>query len=259
MENSVQNRTEHILNLMTSCETVESDADGLLTEHSTQADAMARSSILEDAYKGETAYILTCGPSLGRIWDTKLQSFLAGKLVIAVKQALELDPAIADFHLYNEVRMKDYAYHPATVRLGCSRFMKEHPPHVHYPVNGYTYDQALFVTNRYADWSLDQSFVRPWGIGIMFELGLFLPVYLGCSRILIMGFDMNSAGQYHFYDTGSEMDSSHYEVDDEEFGYARSSIHHYLDWTKTRNVEVKAYSPLSTLPIPQVEDIESWE
>ncbi len=212
----------------------------------------------KNAYCGETAYILSCGPSIDEIWNKALKRFLRNRLVISIKQTYDLAPEIMDFHLYNEIRMRSYRYNPNTIRVSCSQFDAAYPSHLHFPIRRYRYDNAVFATNEYAKWDLDFSYERPWGVGIMFELGLFFPVYLGCSRIVIMGFDMNANGKYHFYDDAPEQDSVAYHVDREEFEYARSSIPHYLKWAKGKGVEVRLYSPLSALPIPQIEGIEAW-
>jgi len=208
---------------------------------------------LRGAYAGKVAFILTCGPSLDQVWSEELKEMLSEKLVIAVKQAQKLAPEIVDFHLYNEARMEDYDYgNFPTVRLSVSQFMPDHPSHIHYPIASYKYEDALFVTNKYEEWNLTKGVTRPWGVGIMFELGLHLPIYLGCRAAVIMGFDMNNSGKYHFYDETEQADSKHYKVDSEEFGYARTSSAHYTEWSNSKGMEVALYSPMSELNIPQI-------
>lgn len=230
----------------------------LLSNKDIEGASKRRSLSICNVYQGETAYILSCGPSMKEVWNDKLRNFLNDRLVISIKQAHDLAPEITDIHLYNEIRMKDYDYPGSTLRISCSKFMSEYPSHIHYPIRQYKWDNAIMVTNEYEKWSFAKSYERPWGVGIMFELGLFLPVHLGCKRVVIMGFDMNSKGKYHFYDEAVESDSKFYKVDKEEFQYTKSSIPHYLKWAEAKGVKVKAYSPLSELPIPQVKDIYSW-
>lgn len=217
-----------------------------------------RTKYIRNAYVGETAYIISCGPSIELIWNDEVSTFLEDKLVIAIKQSHNLAPNITDFHLYNEVRMQTYSYPSTTVRLSCSKFMPKYPSHIHYPIHQYKWNNALIVTNEYEKWSLENRHDRPWGVGIMFEIGLYLPVYLGCRRALIMGFDMNDKGKYHFYDTSKNSDRIYYQVDIDEFKYVKSTIPYYLAWAKNKGLEVKLFSPLSALPIPQVKDIYSW-
>lgn len=229
----------------------------LLSNKNYEEISKKRSSHIYDAYKGETAYILSCGPSMEKVWNDELRNFLSDKLIISIKQTHDLAPENTDIHLYNEVRMKDYHYPSDTLRISCSKFMPEYPSHIHYPIREYNWENAVMVTNEYDKWSLEKSFERPWGVGIMFELGLFLPVHLGCKRVILMGFDMNDRGKYHFYDEAGECDSKFYNVDKEEFQYAKSSVPHYLKWAEARGLEVKLYSPFSELPIGKIYDIYS--
>lgn len=211
---------------------------------------------LKDAYKGETAFVLTCGPSLGEVWDDNLKDFLSDKLVISVKQAHHQAPEIFDFHMFNEVRMEPYEYPAQTNVLSVSQFLKDYPSHIHYPIHRYKYHKSLFVTHQYDRWDPERRFVRPWGVGIMFELGLQLPIYLGCKKVVIIGFDMNNTGKYHFYDDKDEEDSVHYDVHKGEFKDAPATIPHYLKWTQKKGTDVKLYSPLSALPIDQLKDFD---
>ncbi len=229
-----------------------------LSENNYTEISKLRNNYLHNFYKGKTAYILSCGPSIDRVWDNKLEDFLSDKLVISIKQAHDLAPEISDFHLYNEVRMKSYNYPANTIKISCSKFSPDYPSHIHYPIREYKWEKSLFVTNEYERWQLDHSYERPWGVGIMFEIGLFLPIHLGCKRVLIIGFDMDPNGKYHFYDDSKEKDSKAYKVDRDEFKYVQATIPHLLSWARKLGVDLKLYSPLSALPIPQIRDVYSW-
>lgn len=217
-----------------------------------------RVSYLRDKYIGETCYILTCGPSLNEVWSGELGEFLKDKLVVAVKQAFDLIPNACDFHLFNTVRLKEYNYPGPTMRLSVWECSKLARSHIHFPLlPGHSWDEAIIRTNKYEDYgNLETSLERPLGTGIMFEVGLFLPVLLGCRRALVIGFDMNQTGKYHFY-RSDDSDSTNY-AREGECHYAQQSIPHYLDWANRHGLEVKAYSPCSALSIPQVEDIYCW-
>lgn len=211
---------------------------------------------LKNAYAGETAFILTCGPSLGEVWNDELEEFLSDKLVIAVKQAQYKSPDICDFHLYNEIRMEEYTYHPDTICLGVSRFMPKHAPHIHFPIKSYDWDDSLFLTKDFKNADLETQLVRPWGIGIMYELGLFLPLFLGCTKSVTIGFDMNKTGNYHFYDDKKSEDASFYKVDEEEFDHAADTAGEWDRWAKTHGHEARLYSPQSALPILKLKTLE---
>ncbi|TKX79401.1 hypothetical protein EXE53_16020 [Halorubrum sp. SD626R] len=233
--------------------------DDLLTRFDKEVVSRARNNYLHEKYEGETAYILTCGPSIDEVWNEELREFLKDKLVLAVKQTHDLAPEIVDFHLYNEVRHRAYDYPSETIRVSVSEFMPEFPSHIHYPIQTYEWDETVFVTDEYEPWRLDNSYERPWGIGIMFEIGLFLPVHFGCDKILIMGFDMNKEGKYHFYDESKDEDSDSYGVDEEEFYYAQRTIPALMEWINKNEVTVRNYSPKTALDIPQVDRLSEWK
>lgn len=72
-----------------------------------------------------------CNPTLADIWCDELRDCLADKLVISMKQAYDLAPDISDFHLCNEVRIKDSDYPVSTVRLSVSQYEQGHPRHAY--------------------------------------------------------------------------------------------------------------------------------
>ena len=69
-----------------------------------------RLNLLENKYKGETAYLVTCGPSLANHDDNILMDKLRDKLVLSVKQAHDVVGDISDFHLLNTYNLKEYHY-----------------------------------------------------------------------------------------------------------------------------------------------------
>jgi len=228
-----------------------------------------RNEFIQNAYAGETACILTCGPSIKEVCTDEFLDFLSDKLVIAVKQTHDLRPEITDIHLVNTVRLKPYEYPAPTIRISAERafqdkFREDFPSHINYPIKHDTIvdhdvTKAMMAVNDYAEWTLDRSMERRWGIGVMFEVGLFLPLHLGCRKVLIVGFDMNQDGAYHFY--REQENASDLFARPEEFVYARSSIPHYIKLAKERGMDVSQYSPLSDLPIPQLgslEEVRSW-
>ena len=65
------------------------------------SDLQEQVDILKDSYKGDTAYILNCGPSLSDYSEEFLKEYLADKLTISVKQAYSAFPEVTDFHFFN--------------------------------------------------------------------------------------------------------------------------------------------------------------
>jgi GT2 family glycosyltransferase len=212
---------------------------------------------LRGHYAGETAYILTCGPSLEAVWNEELKEFLADKLVIACKQAYDLAPEICDFHLYNTVRLKDYDYPHETIRMSVWGYPASNPPHIHFPLRAnHNYANSLIVTHDYERFGdLVAAYERPLGVGIMFEIGLFLPLLLGCSQTVIIGFDMNETGKYHFYRAEGEGDSRKY-AREGECRQAQISSDFYWRWAERKGLRAWLYSPLTALMMPRLDTLE---
>ena len=62
-------------------------------------DNQDRINALKDTAKDQTAYLITCGPSLTTHNREELLNKLEGKLVIACKQAYEYVKEVSTFHL----------------------------------------------------------------------------------------------------------------------------------------------------------------
>jgi len=57
-----------------------------------------RVKVLKDAFKGETAYICTSGPTFSQFSEKALHNRLKDKLVLSIKQTQKFVNEIADFH-----------------------------------------------------------------------------------------------------------------------------------------------------------------
>ena len=73
-------------------------------------DSYDRVKHLKDKYNGETAYILTSGPSVNDIPEELLNEKLKDKLVISIKQSIDRVPNITDYHLLNFCKLTRYNY-----------------------------------------------------------------------------------------------------------------------------------------------------
>jgi len=65
---------------------------------------------LDGMFKGETAYLVTCGPTLTTHAKAVLMEKLKDKLVICVKQSINYLNEICDFHIMSVYNYQDYAY-----------------------------------------------------------------------------------------------------------------------------------------------------
>lgn len=174
-----------------------------------QKSAHAKLKALEGSAKGETCYILASGPSLKEYSPGQLEEMLDGKLVMALKQAFEYAPTVVDFLILNSWNFQKYEYsrrHPLVVR-------EEGPSDP--PVFGGE-DVKLNVVSvddistqlarkkNFDDYLFSKQIERPWGPGVLYEVGFYLAVHLGASRIVTLGWDVgvkSSPVMPHFYET----------------------------------------------------------
>ena len=92
-------------------------------------DSYERLKLLKDKYKDETAYIVTCGPSLKNYNQDKLKKFLKDKFVLGVKQSYDILEDIIDIHLLNFCNSKPYNYKNINnTIINWIVFMADQPP-----------------------------------------------------------------------------------------------------------------------------------
>ncbi len=218
----------------------------------------ARVRVLQNAYAGETAYFISCGPSLADVWNEALAEFLQDKLVIAIKNAYDLRPDMVDMHIFNAGRYTPLTYkHPDTLR-----FVIEHRHlasagsrlPIPYPYrSGNAVSALAVVSKQFEYWELQRSLRRPWGPGVMLELGVFLPIFLGCTRAIVFGWDM-SLTEPVFYHSDKPFGIT------EEYAItcnAWPSFIPYLQrWYDAKGVEIFLCSPRSSIPLPQLTQAE---
>ena len=196
-------------------------------------------------------FILTCGPSLELyIENEALRQHLKDSYCISMKQAFNYFSTETDMHIVNEIRYQNYDYSTNRPLILSTGSLNENIiTDAHFPIFDYAYKSSTFVTNKYEEAKLSNlKVVRPWGIGVMYELGLFIPELIGAKKVVIIGFDMNNTGKYHFYDHQSHQDSQSYLVDTDEFSYNQQTIPFYENWMNKKGIDVALMSPLSTLP-----------
>lgn len=202
----------------------------------------------------EVIFLITCGPSLSLFLENpSFRELLARNTCIAMKQAFNFFPSEVDFHVVNEIRYQNYNYQDSSaVVLSTGTKTPEIKSDFHFPILEHSYSKSVFVTNKYNENTLlKRPVFRPWGIGVMYELGLFLPHLLNCKKLVIVGFDMNPSGKYHFYDITDETDATSYAVDKDEFIYNKTTIPHLENWLSINGIEVALMSPMSALPFSQ--------
>ncbi|MFA9476785.1 hypothetical protein ACERK3_00625 [Phycisphaerales bacterium AB-hyl4] len=169
--------------------------------------------VLHNAYEGEECWVFTCGPSLNDVSAEDISRVLQGRLGIAVKQAMFKAPE-ADFHVFNRWHHQKYPKRgddcigvelkapKDPVIYGQSpdvRFEMEVDPSLK---TDERLQRSLAATSEFERYTLEQTQIRPWGPGIMYEVVMFLAVHLGVRRIVCIGWDLGSAkaaSLEHFY------------------------------------------------------------
>ncbi len=212
--------------------------------------------MLASQYAGETAYVFSCGPSLGDIWNEQFARFLEGKLVIAVKQSFSLMPLETDFHIFNRCRMEEYQYpDPVPVRMAVEiePFTTEvdiRLPFVFNPDQKWL--SSVLFHRDFERWSLARGAARCYGPGIMLELGIFLPVHLGCKKVVFFGWDMNPAETSHFYADAQKLPPVHLEEHVVVSNTMPQFAPHMLKWYESNGIKAFLCSPRSGIPLPSL-------
>ena len=82
---------------------------------------------LKDAYKGETCYIATVGPSIKNYSEDYLRDKLKDKLIITVKQAYNIFRELSDFQVLSLANFSPYKYHSDDTIVVWEVFEQYHP------------------------------------------------------------------------------------------------------------------------------------
>tara|TARA_R110000796_G_scaffold8846_2_gene30074 strand:+ start:1282 stop:2103 length:822 start_codon:yes stop_codon:yes gene_type:complete len=186
-----------------------------------------RLSVLKDAYKGETAYIIAGGPSLKNYSNEYLKEALKDKLVLSIKQAYDLLRDETDFHILNFTNFREYdwtgnksivlweifeQFHYEMIEqnnMECDLVLPVYRNNQH-TGGGVGPDKMIYSVAEKGDFEhlkLDHPEVgmnQPWGPGIMYEICIPLAMHLGCSKIISVGWDI---GDLNSFSNGVEDDT----------------------------------------------------
>jgi hypothetical protein len=212
----------------------------------------------EKKINNDTWIILGAGPSLSLFDnDEKFKELLEKYPVVSIKQAGQKYPEYTNFQVFNEVRYDEDYSKIGNYRFSVSQYIQDSNTHIHFPIKSYKVKNSLFRNNNYEKNELINSFRRPWGVGIFFELAIFLPVLFGAKKIILCGIDMNSTGKYHFYDGEHKDDSKSYKVDSFEFYYTKGTVPYLEYWLHQQKCEIVNLRPLSEMPFKKYHDVDT--
>lgn len=139
---------------------------------------------LHNFHKNSEGVILSCGPSIKKYQDEIAN--LKGVIIIGVKQAIRLAPYL-NYHLLNFVNVSKYAYEkPKPIVLETVRVKNKSNADIRFP---FVHSKPLSSTLNFSKYEMSKSFTRPWGPGIMYELGFYLAYHLGLKKITTYGWD----------------------------------------------------------------------
>jgi hypothetical protein len=122
---------------------------------------------------------------------------------MAVKQAYDVVPGIADFHLLNSTSFKRYRYAEPRPIVLFERGRRDAPvwgldADLRFQVTGTDANRPreerlanrLAVRENYDDYLFERQVDRPWGPGVLLEMGLYLAVHLGVTELIVIGWDL---------------------------------------------------------------------
>ena len=214
---------------------------------------------LKDKYKGETAYILTCGPSLSTHDEQLLNSKLKDKLVFGIKQAYNIVSDIADFHLLNTYNLSPYTWNnDSIIYWSLSKSYADNqlqkiinlkaPIDLYIPVINPPYidrSQTTQATENFDDfYMMEKQTEVIWGCGMMYEIGIPLALLLGCTKIVTIGWDLGDPNKKftHFDDDKVNRDCFPQEG---ELSETLKSTISLKKWFDEKNIDFKILSDQS--------------
>lgn len=175
-------------------------------------DSYERVKLLKDACKGETVYLVSCGPSLTTHDREKLLDKLKGKTVLACKQSYEYVKEVASFHLMSAYSYQPYEYYSQDTIVHWQLTAMNMPYEVNRIENEWKSPADMLVPCYSTPWvqmnsttAYSRNFKNfeaysegkiIWGPGIMYESGFGLAVHLGAKEIVTIGWDIGDLSKF---------------------------------------------------------------
>jgi len=176
-------------------------------------EAEDRIKCLKNSYKNETAYIIAGGPSLNKYPHEYLKEFLSDKLTMSIKQSWNILRDQTDFHLLNFCNFVPYNWENCKSIVTWAIFENFHPEmifknNLNHDLMIPIYRNSSFRGGIDGPDKMTQSVAelldfdnilldnpknginQPWGPGIMYEMAIPLAIYLGCKKIVTVGWDI---------------------------------------------------------------------
>ena len=175
-------------------------------------DFYERGKLLKDACKGETIYLVTCGPSLTEHNREELLKKLEGKTVLACKQSYDYVKEVATFHLMSAYSYQPYEYHSENTIVHWQLTAMNIAGEVNRIQNEWKHKADIMIpcySTPWIDMFKTTAFSRNfknfeaysegkiiWGPGIMYESGFPLAMHLGAKEIVTIGWDIGDLSKF---------------------------------------------------------------
>ena len=176
------------------------------------SDSYERIKLLKDKCKGETIYIVSCGPSLTSLDRDKLIEKLKGKIVLACKQAYEYVKEVATFHLMSAYSYQHYDYYSEDTIVHWQLTAMNMQGEINRIYNEWKSPADMMIPCYSTPWiqmNKSTAFSREfknfemysegkivWGPGIMYESGFPLAMHLGSKDIVTIGWDIGDLSKF---------------------------------------------------------------
>lgn len=166
---------------------------------------------LKNRFSGRAVLVVSAGPSASE-WRNVYEMIRGDDpVVVCVKQAFDIEGLgdICDVHFINPYNLKKYNYKkkPLVVFSDAEDapavFNKYDVKMLVRKKKGDSLKNTLAHKRNFDDYLIESSGInRPWGPGIMYESVFHMLVYMGCNKIVTVGWDIANGGgdNKHFYD-----------------------------------------------------------
>lgn len=213
------------------------DIKNIIAEAKSLSSYEERLSFLKDKFKGETCYIVSCGPSLKDVDKDKLFEKVKDTCLFSVKQSYFPFKDMVDFHFFNTNNYINYPNNDDAFFVGSSDWNTESIARAMYWKNQQVdlctkvagkiigrdstglgkVTSAPLTKKQYNDdfkglreYTFEKTgLIRQWGAGIMYENVLFFAYHLGFSKIKTIGWDYAKPDHTgiveHFYPESSRI------------------------------------------------------
>jgi hypothetical protein len=181
---------------------------------------------LKDRYAGRSLLVVSCGPS-ARYWRRVRRTLPKDAVLACIKQAIFICHEEARIHFFNPYNCQ--RYHPYN-KKALKIFVAEQqgPPCFNTSDLVFSLDprtcgslaNTVASTGKFDEYTIDKAgLLKPWGPGIMYEIVVYLAIYLGFGDIHTIGWDVVAeperadariADTAHFYDITQKSNEKEY-------------------------------------------------